>query len=387
MNLNKILGKNMKYLFIAGILVLSSCSQKLKEKMPQEAPKPPPMSVQPEVKTVELMTNINQLTFAGKRSGESYFSADGSQLIFQSERLDDNPFYQIFKMDLELGDVEMISNGVGKTTCAWIHPDGEQILFASTHLDPNAKHKQQAELDFRASGKERRYSWDYDEYYDMFVKVGDKTKQLTNQLGYDAEGSFSSDGQWIAFASNRNGYNAEAEKLSKAETKTFAIDPSYMMDIFIMKADGSEVKQLTTHKGYDGGPFFSPDSKKIVWRRFTADGMTAEIHTMNIDGSDKKQLTTANNMSWAPYYHPSQKYIIYTTNTNGYANFELYIVDAQGKHAPVRASDMSGFDGLPVYSPIGDELYWTRKKDNNNVSQIYRANWNHQAALKALDIN
>ena len=374
---------------VVSFLVLSSCSEETKKRYTLDAPKPPPLSdkVEKKAELVEFLSNINQLTFAGKRSGESYFSTDGTQLIFQSERLDDNPYYQIYKMDLDLGDVEMISNGIGKTTCAWIHPDGEQMLYASTHLDPSAKEKQKDELDFRASGKQRRYSWDYDEYYDIFIKDNSGTHQVTSELGYDAEGSFSSDGKWIVFASNRNGFNDKAKNMSEKDKKTFSMDPSYMMDIYIMKADGSEVKQLTTHLGYDGGPFFSPDNKKIVWRRFAANGATAEIFIMNIDGSDEKQLTHTNSMSWAPYFHPSQKYIIFTTNTNGFANFELYIVDIEGKQDPIRVSDMTGFDGLPVFTPKGDEMYWTRKKDNNNVSQIYRASWDHQAALKALKLN
>ena len=381
----------MKLLLTFCIFVLISCTQNIKQQTQLSAPKPPAMSdinanSQAEESSFVFLTEINQLTFAGKRSGEGYFSADGTQLIFQSERLDENPFYQIFKMDLELGDVKMISNGTGKTTCSWIHPDGAQLLFASTHLDPDAEQKQRDELEFRASGKERRYSWDYDENYDLFVKGSKNTRRLTTERGYDAEASFSADGQWIVFSSNRNGYNEKAQEMTKAEIKTFTIDPAFMMDIYIMKADGSEVRQLTTHKGYDGGPFFSPDSKKIVWRKFSADGMTAEIYTMNLDGSEKKQLTHTNNMSWAPFYHPSQKYIIYTSNKNGFANFELYIVDIDGKRQPVRVSNMEGFDGLPVFSPEGDELYWTRKKDNNNVSQIFRGDWNHQVALNALNI-
>lgn len=377
----------MKRAIIISTIVLSSCTQKVKHDLILEAPKPPTMSIDIKIEKPLFISNISQLTFAGLRSGEGYFSADGNQLIFQSERVGDNPFYQIFKLDLELGDVEMISNGIGKTTCSWIHPDGEKILYASTHLDPKAKEKQQEELDFRASGKERRYSWDYDENYDIFVKNHKGERRLTSELGYDAEASFSADGKWIAFASNRNGYNSNLNTLNPAELKTFKMDPAFLMDIYIMKADGSEVRQLTTHKGYDGGPFFSPDSKKIVWRRFAANGATAEIYTMNIDGTEKKQLTHTGNMSWAPFYHPSQKYIIYTTNTNGFANFELYMVDTEGRHEPVRVSDMAGFDGLPVFTPDGDELYWTRKKDNNNASQIFRADWNHQAALKALNIN
>ncbi len=380
----------MKLTLIISTILLSSCAKQIEKNLIQEAPKPPEMSelITPEVNDkVELMTAINQLTFAGKRSGEGYFSADGSEYIFQAERLDDNPFYQIYKMDLETGDLEMVSNGVGKTTCAWIHPTEDKIVYASTHLDSDAKKKQQAELDFRASGQTRRYSWDYDENYDLFVKQGDKLTQITHERGYDAEGSFSNDGKWIIFASNRNAYNEHAKEMTQAERNTFSKDPAYMMDIYIMKADGSDVKQLTTYKGYDGGPFISPDSKKVIWRRFSVDGLTAEIYTMNLDGSDKKQITHAKVMSWAPYYHPSQKYIIYTSNKQGFANFELYIVDIEGKHEPVRVSKLDGFDGLPVFSPDGDEIYWTRKKDNNDVSQIFRANWNHQAALNALNLN
>ena len=59
-----------------------------------------------------------------------------------------------------------------------------------------------------------------------------------------------------------------------------------------MNADGSDVRQLTDVAGYDGGPFFSPDGKRICWRRFSENGATAEIMTMNVDGSDQRQLTS-----------------------------------------------------------------------------------------------
>ena len=49
----------------------------------------------------------------------------------------------------------------------------------------------------------------------------------------------------------------------------------------------------------DGGPFFSPDGNKIVWRRFAESGHTAEIWTMNADGSDWRQLTHEGNSSGA----------------------------------------------------------------------------------------
>ena len=77
-------------------------------------------------KEAELLTKTHQVTFEGLRAGEGYFSADGRLLVFQSEREPGNPFYQIYLMDLETGDTQRISPGYGKTTCAWIHPDGKR---------------------------------------------------------------------------------------------------------------------------------------------------------------------------------------------------------------------------------------------------------------------
>ncbi|MBV11645.1 MAG: peptidase M28, partial [Rubinisphaera sp.] len=133
-----------------------------------------------------LLSKTRQLTFAGRRSGEGYFSADGTKLVFQSEREAGNPFFQIYLLDLETGDETRISPGTGKTTCAWIHPDGNRVLFASTQDDPEALEKQKAELELRESGKERRYSWDYDPEYNLF-QYDLKSKEyqpLTKERGY-----------------------------------------------------------------------------------------------------------------------------------------------------------------------------------------------------------
>ncbi|MEM7316737.1 MAG: peptidase M28, partial [Planctomycetota bacterium] len=334
-------------------------------------------------KEAELMSNVRQLTFEGRRAGEGYFNRDGSQMVFQSERYSGNPFFQIYVMDMETGDVEHISPGHGKTTCAWIHPDGNRVLFASTHSDPKAKDKQKKELEDRAAGKQKRYSWDYDEHYEIYAhnRATGSTAQLTNARGYCAEGSYSPDGKWIAFASNRQAYERD---LTEEEKNLFELDKAFFNEIYIMRADGSSLKRLTNTPGYDGGPFFSPDGNRICWRRFNKDGSMAEIMTMNVDGSDQKQITRMNAMSWAPYYHPSGEYLIFTTNRHGFSNFELYLADVDAKTPPVRVTHTDGFDGLPVFTPDGKRIAWTTNRTANKRSQIFIGDWNHERALEML---
>lgn len=332
----------------------------------------------------ELVTQIRQLTFAGKRAGEGYFSADGSQMVFQSEREADNPFFQIYLMDLENGDTRRVSPGIGKTTCAWISPDSGEVIFASTQFDPAAVQKQKDEIEFRLSGEERRYSWDYDQTYDL-VAFDTKTlkyKQLTQETGYDAEGSYSPDGSLVCFASNRRAYSGE---LTADEKKLFEQDPASAMDIYIMNRDGSHVRRLTEVSGYDGGPFFSPDGKQICWRRFSTNGAVAEIMLMNVDGSNQRAITALKAMSWAPFFHPSGDYLIFATNIHGFSNFELYMIDADAKHAPVRVTYRDGFDGLPVFKPDGETLVWT-SNSGADESQLYEASWNDSQARKLLGL-
>ncbi|BBO17332.1 peptidase M28 [Candidatus Brocadia pituitae] len=334
-----------------------------------------------------FLTNIRQLTYQGKSAGEGYFSSDGKYLIFQSERDPENPFYQIYMMSLETGDTNRISPGTGKTTCSFFRPNSDEVLFASSHLDPDAKAKQQAEIEFRASGKKRRFTWDYDTQYDIFSakRDGSALKRLTNALGYDAEGAYSPDGSKIVFCSLRDAY--PTKKLSPEDQKRLETNPGYFGEIYIMNADGSDQKRLTTSDGYDGGPFFSPDGERIIWRHFSESGMLADIYTMKLDGSDVCRLTDFGSMSWAPYYHPSGEYVIFHSNKQGFTNCELFLVDTRGEKEPVRVTFTDRFDGLPVFSPDGKQLSWTSGRTANSDSQLFMAAWNHEAAREALQLS
>lgn len=362
--------------FAIGILVVGFSA--MGDVSPAVAETPPPAAD-------AFVSGTQQITFEGRRSGEGYFSADGTKMVFQTERDPQNPFYQIYLTDLETGDISRISPGHGKTTCAWIHPDGDRVMYASTQDNPEVRKQQSEALELRASGNAPRYSWDYDPEYELYeTKIGSgEYRALTDAKGYDAEGCYSPDGSLIVFASNRDAY---ARELSPREQAMFERDPAVMMDLYLMNADGTHVRRLTTEPGYDGGPFFSADGQRICFRRFSQDGATAEIFTMDLEGNDVRRLTDFGAMSWAPYFHPSGEYLIFTTNRHGFSNFELYLCRADGQGEPVRVTHTEGFDGLPVFLPDGKRLSWTSTRTAKKQSQIFMADWDHQAAREALGL-
>ena len=218
---------------------------------------------------------------------------------------------------------------------------------------------------------------------DIFVTdpATGETRRLTDARGYDAEGSYSPAAEWIVFSSNRNAYERQ---LTSEERNLLEVDPAYFADLWIMRSDGSEQRQLTDVPGYDGGPFFFHDGSRIIWRRFHPSGLLADVYSANPDGTDVRRLTDFGAMSWAPYVHPSRQYVFFASNKLGFENFEVFMVDIPGDKEPVRVTYSDHFDGLPVPTPDGSTLSWTSQRHGEKGSQIFVGHWSHEAALAAL---
>jgi Tol biopolymer transport system component len=313
------------------------------------------------------LRNVRQLTFGGQNA-EAYFSGDGKKLIVQSTR-DNLQCDQIFTMNVDGSNVQMVSNGKGRTTCGYFYPNGKTILYSSTYLtDVQCPPRP----DFS-----KGYTWAVYPGFEIFAANPDGSglMQLTNTPGYDAEATVSEDGKKIVFTSMRNGD----------------------LDIYTMDADGRHVKQLTHELGYDGGPVFSPDRKRIVYRAYHPSGAkevseyndllaqnlirptSLEIWIMKANGSHKRRITNLGAASFAPSFFHNNKRIIFSSNkgSNGrMVNFDLYDINLNCKNLE-QITYSPGFDGFPMFSRDGKKLVWASNRNAKapHETNIFIADW------------
>lgn len=312
--------------------------------------------------------NVKQLTFGGENA-EAYFSSDGKQLVFQSKR-DGRGCDQIYTMNADGSDQKMVSNGDGRTTCAYFLRDKKKVIYGTTFL---GKKECPPNPDYS-----KGYVWAIYPDYDIVTASpdGSNVKQLTDTKGYDAEATVSPDGKRIIFTSTRDGD----------------------LDLYVMDTNGKNVKRLTTELGYDGGAFFSPDSKQIVYRAFhpktTAETArykqrlaenlieptVFEVWTMNADGTNKRQITKLGAASFAPFFTPDGKRIIFCTNYFATdprkRNFDLALINVDGTNLE-RVTFHETFDGFPMFSPDGKKLVFASNRNaaKQGDTNVFIADW------------
>jgi Tol biopolymer transport system component len=210
---------------------------------------------------------------------------------------------------------------------------------------------------------------------------------LTNNVGYDAECAFSPDGKCIVFCSNR-GQSLEVRGQENATSEPTTA-PSGDLDLYAMRSDGTHVVRLTHTPGYDGGPFFSPDGKRVVYRsdRKANNNLQIFVADLVFDSSGditgithERQLTHDDNVNWGPFWHPDGRHIIYATSLHGHDNYELYLMRADGSRktritfTPQALIDgHKGADVLPTFSPDGRYILWTCRRGPDGTPQIFLA--------------
>lgn len=321
------------------------------------------------------LTNIRQLTFGGDNA-EAYFSFDNSMIVFQAKNPEWNaPCDQIYVFPFSEGNMkgeipQLISEGLGRTTCSFFMPGDSTVLYASTRSGgDNCPPEPQR----REDGK---YVWPI--YPDFDIYIADLNGIIVDTLvsgpGYDAEATVSPNGEKIVFTSDRSGD----------------------LELYICDIDGSNQNQITFELGYDGGAFFSPDGTSLIFRSsrpktdeeikeykdLMAEGLVKptnmELFTCNVDGSDLKQITNLGKANWAPFFHPSGEKVIFSSNHASKRGFEfnLYMINLDGTGLE-RITYEEVFDAFPMFSYGGKKLIFSSNRNNGGTrnTNLFIADW------------
>jgi len=250
-----------------------------------------------------------------------------------------------------------------------VSPDGKQLVFQSNRNGSN-------------------------QLFIMSLEDG-KLRQLTDFPGGAETPAFSPDGQSIVF------------DLYVGEDNN---------DVFTIRADGSGLQQLTDSPGYDGHPHWSADGKRIVFNsdRTSPDPNADwsdrwhEIFSMQADGSDLQQHTRCKAVCTYGSFSPDGKKVLYrkVIKSAGFnwelgnieKNSEIFVADLDGANE-VNLSNNAAFDGWPVFSPDGLRIafasnrsgpartgqVWLMNSDGSGLRQLSQGPWSHAQPAWAYD--
>lgn len=323
--------------------------------------------------------NIQQITFGGNNA-EAYWSFDDEQLIFQTDwsAINEQGCDQIYIMDPDMassGDLssyELVSTGMGRTTCSFFMPGDEKIIYASTHEGSK-------ECPPTVMFGQGRYVWPIYEDYDIYIANADGsgTELFIGGPGYDAEATVSPDGRYIVFTSTRSGD----------------------LELWRYEIGTGDLLQLTGELGYDGGAFFSRDSQQIVWRSSRPTGDEADaynsllaenlveptalnVFVADIDGSNMRQVTDLPGANWAPFFHPDGKRILFTSNhhsmESGGRRFAIFMINTDGTGLE-QITHSGRFDAFPMFSYDGTKLAFssnrTASREDTADTNVFVAEW------------
>ncbi|MHC4949228.1 MAG: hypothetical protein ACYTG1_13395 [Planctomycetota bacterium] len=334
-----------------------------------------------------------QLTFADRfvRAGEAYFSPDDSMIVFQAVEVptdggEPDEFYAMFVADVVRDDaghvagidgIRRISPPGSANTCGWFHPtEPGVVLFASTVDPPSESGRPGYQRD------NRRYKWMFPSEMRIVRVRLDRADGTAASLepvvgddaAYQAEGVVSADGRHLVFCSLESGRG----------------------DLFVKDLESGAVTRVVQSEAYDGGPFFSPDGRRLCYRsdRRKEHYLQILVGELAVSGDGavvglerEHQLTDNEHVNWCPFWHPSGRALVYATSEVGHHNYEIFMLDADPGDLPGstgtirygtrkrRITHAAGADVLPAFSSDGATMMWTSKRGERETAQLWAASF------------
>ena len=186
--------------------------------------------------------------------------------------------------------------------------------------------------------------------------------------GENAEAYFSHDGSELIFQSTREPLQCDA--------------------IFRMRADGSEVRQLSSGRGVTTCAFIAPDNRSIIYASTHREHEVCppkpdythgyvwplypeyDIFTAGPEGENPQALTDSPGYDAEAVYSPTGERIVFTSVRSG--DLELYLMQPDGSGVE-QLTDTPGYDGGAFFSLDGEWIVWRASRPRGAALEEYRA--------------
>jgi len=275
---------------------------------------------------------VMALSSCGSGSQETKNPANSTPSIaFMKE--DSDGFWQTWVANKDLSnEVKLTSKSADSGWAVW-KPGGAKLAFESNRADPDPD--------------------DSNAINDIFKMNPDGSGivKLTHSEDLSEATGWSPDGKKVAFDSDRR-------------------NGSKRSDIYVMDADGSHVRRVSTlpeKAEYDYAPQFSPDGKRLVFTRYIDEEIPirAALFTVRVaDGGGLKQLTPWGDGAGDAHWSPDGTKIVFEASPEASSHGDIFTIDADGEQLTNLTDNMRSGGGSadPVWSPDGTKILFLQDR-------------------------
>jgi Tol biopolymer transport system component len=182
--------------------------------------------------------------------------------------------------------------------------------------------------------------------YQVRAAAGESLIPLLSDSGANVQAALSPDRTRIAFSSDRAG--------------TF--------DLYVMDADGSHPRRITSRAGSEGEPVWTPDGARIIYTASPGGGLS-QLHVVGADGAEDRPLTASPGGNHSPDLSADGRSITFVSARDG--SQDIYVMDAAGGEAR-RITRTGSRESHPHFLPSGELVYVTERGGRSRGSQVMR---------------